>query len=412
MKIRAFILLVLVGAAVGFSFRGEARAKMREFNLLFLDFLNANTRSQLDKDPLPAGDEVVFVEFREADKKEYSAWPPTPLDYIMALKRLAGHDPEVVAFSDVLKWEKPDVQFVGELQQAFLNFPAVVLAFDAQEIGAEAVDSVIREEVNLPAIATVVGDAKLAPRLGKYVFPAKTLRTQMQLGFVLPPKKEVSAVPLVARSGEALTPSLAAQILALKEHAPYASQRLRFGRGAGLYLGGEVFVPLKEDGTVTPKLSGDVTRVNALDLMTPSLPDAAAQAAEARLGKHKVVIIGVVPSGGEEQARAVAWALALPKLHRAPDMVEWIAVGMAALLGLWQLRFRRFGAVVFGVGVTAVMLAIALTEFQTAHWWCPAALPGGITALATVFCFLWPRSHKAAPPPAAVAETPAAEAPA
>ncbi len=185
MKLRAVILLVLLAAATAFSFREEARAKTRDLNLLFLDFLNANSRSQLDKEPLPAGNEVVFVEFHEADKKEYSAWPPAPLDYIMVLKRLAGHEPDVVAFSDVLKWDKPDVQFMGELQQAFLNFPGVVLAFNAQEIGGEAVDSAIREEVELPAIATVVGDARLAPRLGKYEFPVKLLRTQMQLGFVL-----------------------------------------------------------------------------------------------------------------------------------------------------------------------------------------------------------------------------------
>ena len=399
MKIRASILLLLLAVAVVFSFRPEARAKVEEFNRFFLDFLNANTRAKSDKKPLPAGDAVVFLEFHETDKAEYSAWPPAPLDYIMVLKRLAEHDPEVVAFSDVLKWDKSDIQFIPELQQSFLRFPAVALAFHAEDIGKEAVDSVIREEVGMPAIATVVGNSNLAPRLGKYEFPSKALRTQMQLGFVLSDKEKKTgngAAPLVARAGEALVPSLAAQILALKERAPYATQRLRFGRGAGLFLGEDVFVPLEENGTVNPQLEGDVVRVNALDLMTPSLEDEAAVAAKGRLGKHKVVIVGTVPSPGEGEARVVAWALALPKLHRAPVMAEWIAAALAALLAFWQLRFGRFGALFFGIGVVAVMLALALAEFQMARRWCGPALPGALTLLATLFCFLWPHSKKAA----------------
>jgi len=396
MKIRAFVLLLLLACAVVFSFRPEARVKVEEFNRLFLDFLNANTRAKSDKKPLPPNDEVVFLEFREADKTEYSAWPPAPLDYIMVLKRLAEHDPEVVAFTDVLKWDKADTQFTPELQQSFLKFSTVALAFRAEDIGKEAVDSVIREDVSMPTIAKVVGDPKLAPRLGKYEFPAKALRTQMQLGFVLADKekKPGSAVPLVARAGDALVPSLAAQILALREHAPYATQRLRFGRGAGLFLGEDVFVPLEDNGNVTPQLEGDVVRVNALDLMTPSLQDEVAVTANAKLGKHKVVIVGSVPSVGETQTRVVAWALALPKLHRAPITAEWIAAALAALLAIWQLRFGRFSAAFFGVGVMAAMLALALAEFQMMRRWCGPALPGALTLLATVFCFLWPHPKR------------------
>ncbi len=215
----------------------------------------------------------------------------------------------------------------------------------------------------------------------------------------------------MARSGDSLTPSFTAQILALKERAPYAAQRLRFGRGAGLYLGNEVFVPLEQNGTATPKLSGDIVRLSALELMTPSLQDASSQAVDQKLGAHKVIVLGVVPSGGEAQSRTVAWALALPKMRRVPAMVEWIAAAVAALLGLWQLRFHRFGALFFGVGVTAAMLAAALVEFQTGHWWCPAVLPGGLAIVATLFCFLWPHRAKAAPLPTAT-ETKPAETPA
>jgi hypothetical protein len=410
MKVRLILLLLLFAAAVGFSFRNEAKPKMEEANLLFLDFLNANARGELDKAPLQPSNDVVLVEFRGSDKAEFSTWPPAPLDYIMVLKRLAEHNPDIVAVTDVLHWDKPDVQFTTELQQTFLRFSSAALAFTAKEVGNEKVDSAIHEDVAMPKIAKVVGNPKLAPRLGQYDFPAKNLRPLMQLGFVLPEAKQDASVPLVARAGDTLVPSLAAQILALREHAPYISQRLRFGRGAGLYLGGSLFVPLADDGTVTPKLDGGLMRVSAVDLMAPALQDPASQAVETKLGSHKVILIGMASPAAEAQARAVAWALALPKLNRAPVHVEWIAAAVAALLGLWQLRFHRFGALIFGLLVVAALLGISLAVFQSTRiWWAPA-LPASLTAIATLFCFLWPRSrkHETLPPPAEVApETPA-----
>jgi hypothetical protein len=381
---------------------------MEEANLLFLDFLNANTRTEFDKTPLQPSGDVVLVEFRDADKAEFSTWPPAPLDYIMVLKRLAEHNPDIVAFTDVLHWDQPDVQFVSALQQSFLKVPSVALAFHASEIGREPGDSAIHEDVTLPVIAKVVGDPKLAPQLGKYDFPAKNLRMLMQLGFVPMDGKQDAAVPLVARSGSALIPSLAAQILALREHAPYASQRLRFGRGAGLYLGSSLFVPLADNGTVAPKLDGGIMRVSALDLMAPALQDPASQAVETKLGSHKVILIGMASPAAEAQARTVAWALALPKLHRAPVHVAWIAAAVALLLGLWQLRFHRFGALLFGIIVMAVLLALSLGVFQSTHIWWPPALPASLTVIATVFCFLWPQGRKqeTAPTTEAPAEVP------
>jgi hypothetical protein len=413
MKIRLIILLLLCGAAVGFSFHQEARPKMEEANLLFLDFLNANARAEFDKSPLQPSGDVVLIEFREADKAEFSAWPPAPLDYIMVLRRIAEHNPDIAAFTDVLSWDKPDVQFSNDLQQAFLKVPSVALAFRAQAIAQNAKDSPINEDVALPVIAKVVGDPKLAPRLGNYEFPAKNLRPLTQLGFILADDKGDAPVPLVARSGNALVPSLAAQILALREHAPYASQRLRFGKGAGLYLGGSLFVPLADNATVSPKLDGGLMRVSALDLMAPALQDPASQAVETKLGGHKVILIGVASLAAEAQARVVAWALALPKQLRAAPHVEWIAAVVAMLLGLWQLRFSRFGALVFGLLVMVALLGISLGMFQsTRMWWAPA-LPASLTAISTVFCFLWPRGKKHAAPHAAAPHAPTpAETPA
>ncbi len=366
-----------------------------DFNQLFLDFLIANTRDRFERTYIEPSPEVVVIEFNEKDKAEFSAWPPAPLDYIILLKRIAKHEPDVVVMGDVLKWDKADVPFLGELQESFRQFPLVALAFGAT-IDGTAKDSPEIDAEDLPVFKFVQGDASSAPKLGSFVLPEKQLRTQMELGFVASSANEKAEHPslLVARAGQKLVPSLDAQMIALKEHTPYAEQRLRFGIGAGLHLGGRRFVPLANDGTVKPRLKSDPIRINAIDLLTPDLGDDTGRALAKKLGKHKLIILGTTTDSSEPRARIAAWALALPTLHRAPAWMEWTAAGAALLLAFVQLRFRRFKAVAFGACVLALGLAAAIVSFQSTLTWCAPHLALALTLTGSVFCFLWPASRR------------------
>src|ERR1022692_433060 len=123
MRLRAIILSALLCIAALVTLHEKGGERWRTGERLFLDFLVANARDQFEDVEIAPSTDVVFIEFNERDKAEFSAWPPAPLDYIMALKRIAPHEPDVVAFTDVLDWPKANAQFTSELQQLFLGFP-------------------------------------------------------------------------------------------------------------------------------------------------------------------------------------------------------------------------------------------------------------------------------------------------
>jgi hypothetical protein len=392
MKPRPIMLAAVLGASLAGALLAKGGAGWNAAEGWFLDFLVANARDRFEKEDLVPAENVVFVGFSEHDKAEFSAWPPAPIDYIMALRKIRPHEPDVIAFGDVLKWNQESVQFIEELQQTLVGFSQVALAFGANT-GVTAESGLVSEDKEVPVIASVDGDLSSAPKLSRLVFPDERLSTQMQLGFVATQVDRPDDVPplLVARADASLVPSLATQMIALESHAPYVSQRLRFGTGAGLYLGGERFIPLAPDGTARPRLKGDLTRVSALDLLTPELGDAASQALSDKLGKNKLVILGISPSPGETHARIAAWALALPRLKLAPDYVPWVATLIAVLLAAWQLRFGRWGAMVFGLCALAALLGTALLVFQSSLTWWPTLLPGAVLLAGTLFCVTWPR---------------------
>ncbi len=392
MKQRPVMLAIVLAAAVTCALLARGGTRWNDAEGWFLDFLVANVRDRFEKEDLTPAEEVVYVGFNETDKAEFSAWPPAPIDYIMALRKIKPHEPAVIAFGDVLKWDQSGTQFIDELQQSLVGFNQVALAF-AATTGATSESGYVNEDKEVPNIASVEGDISASPKLSRLIFPDARLSTQMQLGFVATRLDQPGDAPplLVARADDSLVPSLAAQMIALQSHAPYVSQRLRFGVGAGLYLGGERFVPLSPDGTAQPRLKGDVARVSALDLLTPELGDAASEALAGKLGKNRLVILGTSPSPAETHARVAAWALALPRLRLAPDYVCWLATVIAGLVVFWQLRFGRWGAAIFGMGAIAVLLGTALAVFQSSLiWWSPL-LPGIVLLAGTIFCMAWPR---------------------
>jgi hypothetical protein len=400
MKIRAALLAVLWAVALFFVHQEEYRASLVKAEQGFLDFLVANARDALEKKSLPASPEVVFVEFRAEDKAEYSTWPPAPLDYIMVLKKLAEHEPRVLAFTMPLNWENSTPQFVGEMQKALLPFTSVVLGFDGKSTADATQETKQFFAEELPRFANVESDSSLAPSLiGISALPNSQLRTQMQLGFVsLAAGSEKSAhTPMVARHESQLVPSLAAQSLALYGRIPYANQQLRFGMGAGLYLGSDWFVPLGNDGSASPQLQGEMTRVNALEIMTPDPGDNSGLATSAALGKDKLIILGVAPAEGEAQAKLVTWALSLPRLYRAGVWADQLAAAVMIILAFFQLRRGRFASLVFGGVMLVVSVLSSLLTFQSSLvWWSPL-LSLVIIAVSSAFCFLWPNRAQVAP---------------
>jgi len=403
MKVRAAVLTLLLGGVLVWYHLEQGQGKWKVAEQFFLDTLVANTRDTFIREMPATSPDVVLVEFREEEKAEFASWPPAPLDYIMVLKRLAEHQPEVVAVAEALRWDAPGTQFVGELRQAVLPFPSFVLGFNLAATPGEMLPDVaafVAEE--MPVLAGSDGDVHKAPVYNRVTtLPDKSVRIAGQLGFLSLEGDPGDGVLFAATDGQKLVPSFAAQVTGAFRHAPFAGQRLRFGSGARLSLGDEHVIPLDRRGSMELEDRPEVPRINALELMTPDVGDEEGRLTRSVLGKGKVVVMATVSSTGPplgmQQARAVAQALAMPSLHRLDRLVDWAAALGAAILAFWQLRYQRLGALVFGFAVFVAGLATSLLVFQSSLvWWSP--LPAlAVGAVATVFCFVWPARNPVTP---------------
>jgi hypothetical protein len=228
-----------------------------------------------------------------------------------------------------------------------------------------------------------------------------SLRIASQAGFSsldgVPPHGD--AVSFVATDGKRLVPSLAAQAVTLFRRVPYVAQRLRFGTGARLSLGNERVIPLNDGGALRLTENPRVPTVNALELMTPDLGDEPSKQVGATLGKGKVVVLGNGP-GGMALARAIATAVAMPEIRRAPDAVAWGYAGVACLFCLWQLRCRRLKAVAWGIAAWIIAIGACVLVFQTSLLWWPPLAALLVISCGTLFCFVWPPRRRTLVPAA------------
>lgn len=396
MKLRAILLTLLLGGALLYYRHEEARGRFQEAEQWFLDFLVANARDTFTSKQSSQSNDVVIVEFRESEKEEFSAWPPAPLDYIMALKQIAPHEPEVVAFATPMKWSGAQVQFINQLRDRLVNVPSVVFAFellpDAKKADADETDFFTH---SLPTLGESEGGRGPALQFFSVTaIPDNALRPAAHFGFAVAATSD--EVPMVATDGKRLVPSLAAQALTLFRHAPHSEQRLRFGNGARLSLGERFVVPLNDAGALRLNARVAVPKMNALELLTPDMGDETGQRIRGQLGKHKAIVFTLSASeAGSDQARALAQSLLLPSVSRAGNFVMWTAVALVCLLGCWQLRRQRLGALVFGFIVMIMLLLTHLLVFQVALVWWPPFAALAASLVSTIFCFLFP--NKAAP---------------
>lgn len=394
MKVRAVILFILLAGVLSAYNIAEQNDIFRESKQWFLDFLVANARDKIEVRNAQTNNDVVLVQFDEKERDEYSAWPPAPLDYIIAIKRLSTHEPEVLAVVDPLRWDNADAQFVSQLRQTMLSFPFVVLGFDISSEGygmnVENGDFASNEMPILKCSDDGSKNVLVFTRVTNV--PDKGLRIAVQSGFtqLAHPTIDVASkhVPFVAFDGQHLVPSLSAQAVTLFRHVPYASQRIAFGAGARLSLGDEYMVPLDPTGALVLNDQIQVPTINALDLMSPDIGDADSNRIRNILGKNKIIVVSM-SKRGDTQARAIVQALSTPTLHRKRVLWDWGAAVAACLVAFWQLYFRRIGALVIGMLFSLSSLIFSLLVFQSSlAWWSPIASIV-VICVSTLFCLIW-----------------------
>ena len=369
------LVLCLLGLAAGsYWLDQEHRAgRLRQIDELFLDFLTANARERLERSDPQAPAQVVFLPLREIDQNEYATWPPPPLDWQTLLKGLAAYTPEVVVLTEPLSWGEPAPDFVPAVAEALLPFPSVVIGLPASEASQDT------ETLSLPTFGRVRGDSDSAPvASAPAVRPAPEVRGLAELA--LRPTAADPALPYVWRQGDALVPSLLAQVLARHTRSPFGSQSLRLGPGAGAHLNQGLHVPLTADGRFQVDAAQPVPTVNALQLMTGALADTMSETEREALGSGRIAVIGIETADGSSPARLHAQALqqilSLPRLRQFTATEQWLASGCAGLIALGiAARTRRQRALRTGLGWIFLTLVAGFLGFQTSLVWCPPTLP-------------------------------------
>lgn len=388
-----FMLLAASLATTGWYLDKEQRAgRLQHLDDLFLDFLAANARERLSTPAPGQPPQVAMVALREADRTEYSAWPPKPLDWQMLLKALQPHEPAVLVLTTPLNWGSPPPEFLPALAETLLPYTSVVSAVEAtlaDKAAPEAPPFMGGLADTLPHFQNVDGSPELAPALAALVAaPDPALRASTELGLEASRQDGAGwSLPYALRAEDRLHPSLLAQALARLTSTPYARHRVRLGPGAAAYLSGGLFVPLAADGTLRAPEGGQVPVINALDLMTGTLADTLSPDDKAALGTGRVIVVGLDhedaarPRPALLHAQALAHLLTLPRLSRLEGWQQWAAWGLAALAAAWT-ALGSGGRHPLRSGLACVFMALlaSFTAFHAALIWCPPAMPVALIA--------------------------------
>ncbi|MDB6119195.1 MAG: hypothetical protein JWO08_2976 [Verrucomicrobiaceae bacterium] len=385
--IRAFVLLLLL-SGLGWGLFGEqAKGRFRKVDETFVDFLLANARGQFKPDPAKLG-EVVFVRLREEDKKEYSSWPPRPIDYLMVTKGLAAYEPSVLVVADPLSWPEPKLDSIPELAQTLLPIPSVVLAAEATEKDKADEMTIAFARDHLPSIERLGGESQQLTELPLLArVPEPALVPERDIGIITKPH-----LSLALRHEKHAVPSLVLAAISRATRTPYSSQRLHTGPGAGMHLGSDRFIPLETDGTF--KLAAvPVPAVNGLELMTNSIIDAD-PAVTKTLGKGKTIVMGIdndskTATSARTQAQAIAGLLTLPQLHevgRTGQTIIWIIAGLA---GMSLLLLPKQKATFRTLALLFIVVLCSYVAFLADLVWFPLTIPASLILGAGAFTRLF-----------------------
>lgn len=380
-----FLFLIALLISLAWWLHGEHESgRFRVVDERFLDVLLASTRDDFKPDPAKAGD-VVFVSLNEADKAEYEAWPPLPIDYQMILKALAPSEPRVLVFAEPLHWAEPKPPFVAQLPESWLKIPSVILSAQGVTEGTAGAAAAFAQE-HLPVIGQVQGVDGLLPVLTDLsVRPDPALLRQADVGVILAGKGAIAA-----RSGESTVPSLELQTMVHATRTPFSSVRLNTGPGAGLHLGDEIFVPLTHE-VALPSGEAAVPEINALDLITASVTGEDTELLKT-LGREKVLVLGLGNAATRQRVQSLAAALSLPRLRVLSAVEQFIAWGVAGLLALSLLTLPRPKALVRALFYLFLAITASYLAFQNGRLWCPPAIPAALLVAGGLFVRLFGRA--------------------
>jgi hypothetical protein len=407
----ALLLLLGAGAFGVLLHREQQRGTFEAFDRRHRAFLRANPGTAK---ATSMTDEAQVILARLDDpnlpiaQRAFEAWPPRPDEWQVVLQNLALWQPQAVALSLPLTVENPS----GTLLKTLAAVPGLTMGIDATAAFS-------REFMppELPAglpVLRLTGDPTAIPQFETLRTPSLPCRLgihQVDLGQKVDVEGEWCRVPLLARTGTAVVPTLALQaILTWRGIAP---DKLSVQPGDLISGPAGLAIPIDESGcfrfylplsppaaslpadeflfgkTQAETIYAEGTpQRRALQSIPGTLVWLGADDAAARLLK---LPDGNTASASDLTTRALA-AIQTGRYVR-PLAPAWQAVAPAAacLFGLSLLRWKRRN-LWKGLAAGSLLLVTAtLLAFQTNHTWMPLFPALVLLAMFFIVALLLPR---------------------
>ncbi|MFN0127053.1 MAG: CHASE2 domain-containing protein [Verrucomicrobiales bacterium] len=432
---RRLAILLLVCGGLGFVLeREQRRGTFDRWERWAVDELQRVFGGQS-----PAIAPVVLIELRQGDLP-FESWPPAPLDYALVFENLVRREPREVVVQPLLAWPGVEALDSATLAERIALLPRGVFACSLQR----ATDGAVGDPATvlpLSRLTDASGPLAEVPEFsGPGQWPIDELRGGKALGFTriefgdgVVAEAGSVRVPLVARRGNELFPSLVLQALLSWHATPPQAVGIQLGRRLVVASGLEVPVDRSGRQRVSTRLAPPLRRLDAGALMVDLERDASlmaerpAELAALQALEGALVVVGETgestprfavghsPDQHWTEAEVIAQSLAaaLTGFHLREPAVAWQWAGWAGVvvLGAALLAVPRQWVAVFMMGGSVALgLSMALA-FVWRQWWVPPIPPLALWAGACLIAGLLPPPvHPPAPdanlPPAAVLPPP------
>lgn len=405
MNVRStFLLLLGAGILATLLHREQQRGTFEDFDRRHREFLKANPGAS-EWRSLADGPQVVLARLDDPDlpaaQRTFDAWPPLPEEWQVLFQNIRDYAPLAVAVAIPLHVETP----TPGLAAAATALPGLAMGLAAESTRASGAPPVV-----LPAGLAVLraqGPVGGIPAFDSIPGSGLAVRhavTEVDLGQKVTVEGDWCRVPLLARAGTQLVPTLALQALLTWSNTPAEDITVQPGTAV---RGPKGFViPIDEEGCFRfyLPLASPAESVSADDFLFPKTQADTLYTAGTpeRLALDKVhsslLWVGSddkasrllkLPDGNTASpADLITRALTAIQTGRFMRPLEpgWqiLTLAVAGLFGCWMARWKRRNLLrgTFFGGLAFVMAS--LLAFQTNHTWIPLA-PALIELAAALF---------------------------
>jgi hypothetical protein len=412
MSPRFSLLLLLAAAAFGVLLhREQQRGSFESFDRRHREFLRANPGSA-EWTTMADEPQVILARLDDPDlppaQRAFEAWPPRVDEWQVVLQNLTEWRPQAVSFGLPLSVDAPS----AGLLKTIAAVPGFTLAVDA---GAALRSGFMPPE--LPAglpVLRVQGELAAIPEfetMRPVALPVRVGIGQVDLGQKITVEGEWCRVPLLARTGTQVVPTLVLQSLLTWSAIP--PDRLLVQPGTAIVGPKGMAIPIDETGCFRfyVPLSARAGAVQADEFLfgkaqaETAYPPGTKERASLEAVAGSLVWLGTddqasrllkLPDGNTASvADLTTRALAAIQTGRfiRPLHPSWQAVpqAVAVLFGLWMVRWKRRN-LWKGLAMGAlILLTVSLLAFQTNHTWVPLTPALFQLGLAFVVGWLLPR---------------------